>query len=307
MMHILISGSNGFLGKNLVERLLKEPRIKLTVINSKLSKSLYPLSKVRKLDIDLLKINELMHKFPEDELIKYDACIHLAWHGIPVFSEANNEKNRILAINMYKLARMLKINNMLFAGSCSEYGNLSGKVSEETKGRELNKLGSTKELIRKDLNKLNKNNDAIIKWMRIFYVYGPGQRDGSLIPSLLKEGIRNGLVKPNNPYNICDFIYINDVVEAMLKLINVKVGGVFNIGSGVPICVSDLAEYIVNILELKEHLLHSKSSKKDSLGLYADISKIQLYSGWEPNYSIMQGIKLMLGDLQKNSIGKKHG
>ena len=79
-------------------------------------------------------------------------------------------------------------------------------------------------------------------WGRIFFVYGPGQRATSLLPSPRHAYVAN--VKPDfrTPATVQDFIHVDDVAAGLVSLVSSDApSGVFNIGSGQPTSVSQVA------------------------------------------------------------------
>ena len=72
-----------------------------------------------------------------------------------------------------------------------------------------------------------------LTWGRVFFVYGPGQRPSSLIPSCYRS-LKHGVApKINNPLAINDFIHVADVAAAIRELVEADgATGIYNIGAG---------------------------------------------------------------------------
>ena len=142
---------------------------------------------------------------------------------------------------------------------------------------------------------LEKNINFI--WTRIFYVYGPLQRKGSLIPSII-ENIQKGLVPElKTPSNSNDFIYVDDVTDGLHQFAVKDVpSGIYNMGSGKSIPIIDILSKIEMLLHDKETLTHAvlektkHSSLKDT-DFCADMFKTVTSLNWNPKTNLSIGIK----------------
>ena len=187
------------------------------------------------------------------------------------------------------------IQRLVVAGSCWEYGNSSGQLSETTVRTPESHFAKAKlEVHRKFADYCNSVEAGLI-WARIFFSYGSGQRRTSLLPTIfdaLKRG-ETPLIK--SPEVIQDFIHISDVASALSLLIEADgVSGDFNIGSGI---ATSVAEF-VNIasescdsnfrLELPETLN----------GFWAAIDKIKEVTSWSPKVLLKDGVTKTLKQLE---------
>ena len=74
---------------------------------------------------------------------------------------------------------------------------------------------------------------------RIYLAYGPNQDTNRLIPAIIKNCIKNKKFPCSNGKQIRDFVYIDDVVDAIIYSLNNKkvLGQIYNLGSGKPVKV----------------------------------------------------------------------
>ncbi len=135
--------------------------------------------------------------------------------------------------------------------------------------------------------------------LRFFNAYGPRQSLSN--PYNGVAAIFLSRIKNNKPPIINedgnqtrDFVYIDDIVKACeLTLVNDKANyEVFNVGSGVPTTINEVAQVI---LELNNSKLKPEITGKfrsfDVRHCYADINKLKKYVGWKPNIDFKQGTK----------------
>lgn len=271
-MKVFVTGGSGFIGKHLVAKLLKDEHEVLLLSRNKNGKGF--------IKGDLSHIEKLENKIKN---FKPDIAIHLAWEGIPNFNAENCAKNLVYGINLLRVLARIHCKSVLITGSCVEYGKDIGKLSENQAPVPRSIFSITKNSLRLVGEQIAKENNMQFIWTRLFYVYGPGQREGSLIPHALKCFIENKPVDIKNPDGANDFIYLDDVVEAMVLILkNCKSPiGVYNIGSGRLTAVEKVIKVIYG----------GKVIKNKKNGFYADISKIKKEIGWKPRTNIEDGIK----------------
>lgn len=273
-MKTLITGSSGFIGRALLKQNLPGD----LHVTSRVSTSL-PTGITG--HFGDLSDQEFLKYLAEQ---KFEQVIHLAWEGLPNLSEENNLRNLKISIKFLEILASSGVKDFQIAGSCLEYGDLTGQISEEVIGENLSDFAATKIKLLEFIAGLG----VTYKWHRIFYSYGPFQHNNSLLSSAFLSAKNGVSLKLSNPNISRDFVYVDDVSRAMSQLIQTPgVSGVFNIGSGKKTLVIDL----VNALNSKMGLEVQDQAVEVSPALTADIKKITETCGWTPSVSIEQGVK----------------
>ena len=234
-MKILITGTTGFIGKNLLKTICEN--FSVLAINTsepKLVETKYKIKYIKSSLKDIGKYENIISKF------KPKVAIHLAWYGIPDLGQKNseiNEKNSIKLIDI--LVKQKSLKKIIITGSCLEYGSSKINCKENQFVIPNSYFSNSKNNIRKYLQEKCDKNQINYLWLRLFYVYGEYQRENSLIPSLI-----NSLLKKEVPEN--DYINIHDVVSFIkLGIKNKMDNGIYNVGSGktfTPIHISRIIE-----------------------------------------------------------------
>jgi nucleoside-diphosphate-sugar epimerase len=140
-----------------------------------------------------------------------------------------------------------------------------------------------------------RSKDTVFAWLRIFYVYGPNQRSGSLIPTILSHLREGRLPDLRTPKNSNDFIYVDDVAEAFYKSVERNIpSGIYNLGSGksTPVIeVCKIAEKIVrNTGDLTANLACHTVGKPSDVNFWADCHQSNELLGWKASTSLYDGI-----------------
>lgn len=267
-MKILVTGGTGFIGKEVVRRLSRSSHT-----------------------VQVMRRNEFL------QIIEFqpDAIIHLAWEGLPDYASQDlADRNLLFARTLFSVVQNMPcVKTVLAAGTCWEYGYnlMSGKVCEDVfvpvldKNESLRPFLQAKRLIRLEGERLLSGKNFI--WVRPFFVYGPDQRASSLLPTMYKAFKENQIPKIKTPKLAHDFIHVEDVADAIVKLVLQNAPkGTYNIGTGHPRTVSDAVNLLADHMG-KDRMPESKSFG----GMWADPSKLsQTITGWHPR-SLWTGIR----------------
>lgn len=295
MMAILVTGASGFIGKYVVEILLQE-RYKVIVLSRNIAQFAVSDENLVVVYGDLADGEEI-----KTEIKKYGpvGCINLAWEGIPDFSFELCSKNLKSGINLLNLCKDVGITTLISAGSCWEYKNPIGAVTEESLLSGENSFKAAKNALKLMSEAFCRENGINFYWLRIFYVYGAGQRRDSLIPYII-HSIREGKQpKLKNVFNLHDFIYVEDVAAAIFEILKVQPSqNVFNIGSGQVTKVLDIVKITAQcmdfLLDMSAYL-----EQKASVAFWANLAVITDSTNWRPKTSIKDGISKTIQILNK--------
>ena len=181
-MNILLTGGTGFFGKNLI-KILEKSELNVLVISRKYRKSEFKNIKYIKSDLRLSNNNfNRIKKF--NPLI----VVNFAWEGIPNFSKKICDKNYKDQVFFFK--KILSLNNLkkiISLGSCWEYKKKYGICSENNNLNKSNYFSKSKNNLREFLDKNCKKKNIYFLWFRVFYAFGPYQKNSSLIPYVKKK------------------------------------------------------------------------------------------------------------------------
>ncbi|ADL06000.1 NAD-dependent epimerase/dehydratase family protein [Lacrimispora saccharolytica] len=290
MKNVLLTGASGFIGSH-VRKCLHESGYGIISLckNPGEDFQTYDNEKVVKGNLS------------EPELLKQaltgcqiEACIHLAWEGIPDYSFEMSQRNLTYGINVLELCRHLGIGQLVVSGSCWEYRSPHGKVAEDWELDDSNHFKAAKNAYRMIAHAFCREAGIRFNWLRLFYVYGPGQREGSLIPFIKKELSEGRVPELRGAGNRNDFVHVWDVARAFVKAVKVKTEvEILNIGYGMTVSVSDVLKYIAEAMD-KKNLIPQDTpydNPQTSVDFYADIANSRDLLGWEPNISLKEWLQ----------------
>lgn len=289
-MRIFITGGTGFIGSYLIPK-LTEGKNKVLVLTRN-PKNLVKYKEATCLKGDLSKISEWKKELKR---FKPEAVIHLAWKGIPDYSSPNSITNLKYGLDLLQTLATVGCKKILVTGSLWEYGLQKGKLSEKISVNPFNAFTAAKNSLNWVGSEFAKEHNIVFLWVRLFYVYGPGQKKNSLIPYLISCAKENKKPEIRNPNAQNDFIFVEDVAEAIYQiLLKSNKSDTFNIGSGKLTSIQYIIESISKTLGIKGYQVGNKERIDDYAFSYADISKIKSIIGWKPQINIDEGIKRIL-------------
>lgn len=128
--------------------------------------------------------------------------------------------------------------------------------------------------------------------MRIFNVYGPGQRSSFLVPYVLDCLIGHQTMSLRMPEAKRDFVYIDDVTEGLIKASELHTSGyrVYNLGTGTATRVLDLVSEAESIYGLSIGTGMAPAHPGEPINVVADISRAKRELEWSPQFKLNSGL-----------------
>jgi GDP-4-dehydro-6-deoxy-D-mannose reductase len=132
--------------------------------------------------------------------------------------------------------------------------------------------------------------------LRIFNVFGPGQRAEFLIPKVLQQVRAGQDIRLLDLVPRRDYVYLSDVVDAFVKASKVSSGfHAINVGSGYSLSVAEVVERIQFLAGTRLAVVSDSVERRQEIpDVVADISLAQQVLGWRPQWSFERGIDQIL-------------
>jgi len=304
-MKVLVTGGAGFIGSHVVKSLVKSGHEVVVLDN---------LVKGHKESVDFkakLIVGDIADsQKAEEALVGVDAVIHMA--GLIVVPDSVRDpilysKNNFLgSIKLMESMRKLGVKKMIFSSSATVYGTpKSLPITEEASVHPDNPYGASKAAVESYMQTYNAvyGFDSII--LRYFNPYGPGEDhdpESHAIPNFIKNTLAK---KPIPLYwqgkQIRDFIYIDDLVQAHIDVLNLTGYQVFNVGTEKGVLVKDVLEEIFKIVGYSLPTQDLGKRLGDVEANYASSAKIQKTIGWRAKINLKEGLEKTI-DYYKSKI-----
>ena len=236
---VIVSGATGFIGQHLIPILLKDGYEVLAISRNRKRAEFLPWFK------DVKFISYDFHS--DQQITKVDGfrgLIHLAWQDLPNYDSSIHVKKNLPCSYRFIDSLLNKgVNQVLIAGTCSEYGLKSGAISSSSTTEPTTQYAIAKDTLRKKLTLLSFKKDFNLQWARIFYMFGKGQNSNSII-SQLDFAIKNNqkVFHMSGGEQLRDYLPVEKAAEKLSNLYKSGNKGIFNICSGKPISIRNLVE-----------------------------------------------------------------
>jgi UDP-glucose 4-epimerase len=290
-----VTGGAGFIGSYITKILLEKNHDVLVLDNMHTGKkeNLHDSNKLEFCQVDVRDYSLL-----ENHLQNIDGIFHEA--GLTLVPESFEKPEEYYDVNVNGTENIFKISKkidvkVVYASSSSVYGKTEKiPIKEDDPKNPINPYGKTK--VEKDnlAEKYSKEGCSIIG-LRYFNVFGKGQTGtyAGVITKFL-ECLKNKTspIIYGDGKQVRDFVSVEDVASANLQamLSNTK-NGFFNIGTGIPTTILELAELMIKISNYNIKPIFKDTRKGDVKLSQADISNTQKYLDWHSEIKLEAGLK----------------
>jgi nucleoside-diphosphate-sugar epimerase len=239
-MKIAVTGASGFIGRHVLSQLTRDS-LKTVAVTRDTARLSDWIGRTEIIEMDIAH--------PSSDCFTRLGCpdvlIHLAWDGLPNYRSLYHFETELP-----KQYRFLKtmieagLPSLLVTGTCLEYGMQSGPLSEDLPTHPENPYGYAKDALRQELEFLQKLHPFALTWIRLFYMYGDGQRENSLYPVLKEAATRSDRsFDMSGGEQLRDYLPVEEVAR-LIVLLSLHKGdyGVINLCAGKPVSIRRLAE-----------------------------------------------------------------
>ena len=303
----LVTGSTGFIGACLVHKLV-EMDCTVHVVIRKESNTWRINDIMENINVHIADLTNLTEINTVVKNIHPDVVYHLAAYGAYHFQIDTTkmiQTNIVGTMNLLNVCSNYGFEAFINIGSSSEYGSKNKKIKEIYLLEPDSHYGVTKSCATLFCQCEAKNKKLPINNVRLFSVYGYFEERTRLIPTIIKACLCGQNPKLLSPDSVRDFIFVDDVIDFLLKLsANPKISGeIFNVGSGLQRTVGDVVNETIKLTKSSIQPIWGSADlrpTKEPKIWVADISKAKKMLDWEPKNSLKQGLKKSIKWYEKN-------
>jgi len=297
MAKVLVTGGAGFIGSNLVDKLI-EKRYEVAVIDnlstgqkSNLNKKV----KFYKTDIQDKKIADIFSKEKFDAVFHYAAQISVRDSVQDPIADAKT--NILGSLNILEACRKNKVKKIIFSSSGGAiYGDANAfPTDEDCKEIPLSPYAIAKLSVEKYLYFYYKSFELEFIALRFANIYGPRQNsrgEAGVIAIFADKMITgqpitiNGLGKQTR-----DFVFVDDIVSASIMALEQDKVGIFNLGTAIETDINTIFLKLKDLLNSNCQEVHGPVAPGESQRSCLNFSMAKSILGWEPKYNLDQGLE----------------
>lgn len=282
-----VTGATGFIGSSLVKKLLtKGYRVKALVRENK-DKLPSGIEIVKGSLSDLKAINSFTSGI--------DTLVHLAARQL--LPEQEMVKDNIDGTyNLISSSLDKNISQIVYLSTIAVYGESQGSVFTEDDAPHPNTIyGLTKYISENIVNYWSRKSGNTITVLRPFNIYGPGNKKG-VIYNFYKSFLESGKITIfGDGLQTRDYLFVEDVVEAICLSISNKTEGIINLGTGQSYSLLDLVKIFGEVLQKEIPIEFKPSEAGKVLDIQYDISKPREKLAWAAKVNLEEGLRKTLG------------
>ncbi len=302
--NILITGSSGYVGTHLIKKLLQIKKDKYNIIGIDIVKPSFKSKYFKHLNFDIEKIK--YEKYISNNI---DYIIHLG----AVSHDKDFKKNPLssYSINLNSTLKILdfakknNVKNFIFSSTEWVYGeNNKKKLLSEEMQLNFENLSSDyakSKLICEKLIQSAHMNKEILKFqiLRFGIIYGPREK-ATAVEGIFNEIYNSQTIEINGSMNNSKkYIHIDDLVNAIIKSLNISNSNILNICHDYSYKISDIIKLSTNLLH-KKNLSIKNKNKNYSNSRNPSNLKAKNKLRWKPKFTLGEGMKDIYEKIYKN-------
>ncbi|SFF56023.1 dolichol-phosphate mannosyltransferase [Duganella sp. CF458] len=294
---VLVLGASGFIGANLLHRLLA---VRNDVTGTVFSGDTWRLDGVPSANIaflnlqDPVSVRSVLHRVAPRTIFD---CSSFGAYSFEQDYERVHATNYTSFIRLMEEVAEMELAAFVHAGSSSEYGLNSAAPAEHAAPLPNSHYAVSKVAASAAISYYGKVRGVPVANLRLYSVYGPYEDSSRLIPVLCETSLRGELPVLARPEVSRDFVHVDDVLEAFADTARLMgpalAGESFNIGSGRATTLADLASVAIDTFGLHTEPRFNPAAGRawDTDNWYADSGKAAQLLGWSARIGLADGLR----------------
>lgn len=299
MPRTLVTGGAGFLGSHLCEFLLAKGH-EVVVMDNLLTGSITNIEHLQGQNFKFIKNDVTEYIYIDGEI---DYIMHFASPASPMdYMQLPIQTMKVGAIGTHKALglSLTKGATFLLASTSEVYGDPLEHPQREDYWGHVNPVGprgvydEAKRFAEALTMAYHRYHGVDTKIVRIFNTYGPRMRpkDGRAIPTFIPQALRGEVLTVfGDGSHTRSFCYVDDLIEGIFRLLMSDCHDPVNIGNPNEMTIKGLAEEIIQVTGSVSQIIYKPLPQDDPKIRQPDISRAREILGWEPKYSLHEGLQ----------------
>jgi len=292
----VVTGAGGFVGANVVRRLLAEGHEVKALVRPGTNR--WRLEGIAaELDAGEADLRDGAAVTRAIASAKPDVVFHLATRGAYSWQDDAREiieTNVLGTSNVVEACREAGVRALVNTGSSSEYGFKDHAPGEDESLEPNSVYGVAKAAATLLCSVAAQLHGVPVTTLRLYSVYGPYEEPGRFVPALVAAALDGRLPVLASPNVARDFVWVGDVVQACLRAADAPgAGTVYNVGSGRQTTLAEAVEAARRVFGLAEEPTWGRMADRswDTEVWVADVAKIERELGWRPEVGFEEGLQ----------------
>ncbi|MFA9424751.1 NAD-dependent epimerase/dehydratase family protein [Natronorubrum sp. A-ect3] len=191
-------------------------------------------------------------------------------------------------------ARSASVDHVVALSSYHVYdGSQTGRLSESAATDAGTPYAASKLAADAQCCAYDRQYDMTVSIVRPFNVYGPGGRPHQVVPSFISQALSDGVIEPYPGNPVRDFLYVDDLCDAIVAVLEREVSGPLNVGQGTGTSIHELAQTVASVAEAHTdrpvRVIHAGDLEPTDPTI-ADPSRIERELNWTAETTLSDGL-----------------
>jgi nucleoside-diphosphate-sugar epimerase len=310
MRKVLLTGATGFIGRHCLDALVAANSFdEIHAVSTRAAASDFDAqaaaTSVRWHTADLLSGEQSGRLLAE---VQPTHLLHMAWYAEPGKYWTSPANEEWLGASALLLRAFVEQGGerVVAAGTCAEYDWNAGDgycSESRTPLAPATFYGQCKHALHETLEALAGETGTSAAWGRIFFLYGAHEHPQRLVASVVRSLLQETVARCTHGEQLRDFLYVRDVADAFVALLESDVRGAVNIASGEAVSLKTVIGKIAEKLD-RPHLVQLgalPAPAGEPKLLAADVSRLTKEVRWSPRYTLDAGLDATISWWRKQS------
>lgn len=282
-----MTGAGGFVGRHCLEPLRRRGWEVIAVTSGGARDGAFPAG------IDWRRADLLDPATPARLIAETgpQALLHLAWS----LSAGSVENYRWARASLQLLTEFAEAGGRraVLAGSCAEYDwTAEQPLAEDSPRRPATPYGVCKNALGDLAESYRREVGLSAAWGRIFFLYGPGEAENRLVASVIRALLAGEPAQATHGRQLRDYLYVEDLAEALAALVASEVQGPINLASGRSVELRTLIQEAARQLDRQRLVRLGAIAARDDEApeVSADVSRLRAELDWSPRFDHAEGL-----------------